>query len=78
MTREEYIAAFPNYCGKCQGWGALKSLSPTIQIRGCECMEGKTCPRCGSKNGLDEMYVCVDCQWNMDDKERGLPGSIVI
>jgi len=77
MTREEYLRIFPGYCKKCEGWGLHKGFRPTVHFRECECMQADTCPRCGRENALD-LGTCRVCGWNVDDKERGLPGSKVV
>jgi hypothetical protein len=78
MTRQEYIAAFPNYCRKCDGWGLHKTFKPNFQFWDCECVVAGICPRCGSKSTLDFARMCSRCQWNMEDQDRGLPGSNVV
>jgi hypothetical protein len=74
VTRAEYIRLFPGYCRKCEGWGIHKSFSPTVQIWECACMTANNCPRCGAE-GMLSLGTCPVCDWNMDDKERGVPGS---
>jgi hypothetical protein len=77
MTRQEYIAAFPKYCRKCEGWGVHKALSPRATFWDCECVVAETCARCGA-SPLGDLRACSVCQWHMDEKERGLPGSNVV
>jgi hypothetical protein len=79
MTRPEYVTAFPAYCRKCEGWGAHKQLQPRVIISDCTCVQEGQCPRCGvTKETFELSRDCAECGWNMDDKERGLPGSNVV
>ena len=74
-TTEEYIAAYPYYCRKCQGWGLHKAFSPTVRFWDCDCVIADTCPRCGAIDTLDSSRICSRCHWDMADQNRGLPGS---
>jgi hypothetical protein len=78
VTRQEYITAFPYYCRTCEGWGLHKAVQPNIRFWDCSCVTSDTCPRCGAIDTLSLSRVCSRCKWDMDDKERGLPGSLVI
>jgi len=78
MDKNEYKKKYPNYCRDCKGWGMFKRMSPDIFIWDCKCIENGHCPRCGELNTLNKMDECSKCGWHRDDKERGLPGSIVI
>jgi hypothetical protein len=77
MEREEYIRKFPDHCTTCEGWGILRGYSPIFTISECECFKERTCPRCGTPHALDESVRCEVCGWNVDDEDRGLPGSHV-
>ena len=79
MERTEYLRTYPSFCRKCEGWGILKGFTPQFRISECECLEIRTCPRCGTANSIGESpLVCTHCGWDVDDKQRGLPGSNVI
>jgi hypothetical protein len=79
MTPQEYGAAFPYYCRKCQGWGVHKGFSPNVHFEECSsCLSKDTCPRCGAIDTLDASRICSRCHWDIDDKTRGLPGSNVV
>jgi len=75
MEQAEFLRAFPSYCPRCQGWGVQKSFSPDVRIWECDCLIQRTCPRCGTKEVIQDPLSCALCGWNIDDKERGLPGS---
>jgi len=77
MDRDEYLRRFPGYCKTCQGWGVHRTSSPEFRMWECGCVGANTCPRCGAQDGLVDL-TCAKCQWDLDDKERGLPGSLTI
>lgn len=55
----------------------FKQLSPDIFFSDCEeCLAKGRCPRCG-ENTINDMSVCTECNWHLDDSNRGLPGSDV-
>lgn len=51
-----------------------RGFKPDIWFRDCDCLDAGTCPRCGAVNSL-HLGVCKACAWDVEDKERGLPGS---
>jgi hypothetical protein len=73
MERTEYLRMFPSYCKKCEGWGILKNSESSLSE--CDaCFASGTCPRCATENAVGS-GVCDECLWDIDDEERGLPGS---
>jgi hypothetical protein len=78
MTPEQYSAAYPGYCRVCKGWGLHKGFKPNVWLKDCDCVQDGRCPRCGRQSdGFELSRQCVKCEWNLDDKERELPGSQV-
>jgi hypothetical protein len=52
-------------------------FSPDFHFFDCECTKKGICPRCGEQE-LDDMYKCANCDWNVCDEDRGLPGGTPI
>ena len=74
-VRDEYIAKWPLYCKKCEGWGG-RTIPATYEepedFDECSaCLSKGHCPRCGKT--LDDGAVdCVFCNWLLDTS-FGLP-----
>jgi hypothetical protein len=77
MDKNEFEKLYPNYCKACKGWGIFKQISPKVNLQDCDCVKNGQCPRCGEANSLSRAGQCSECGFSMDDKERGLPGSVV-
>jgi ribosomal protein L37E len=76
MTPEQYVVSYPGYCRICEGRGLHKGFKPNIWFKDCDCVQEGRCPRCGIQGAeFERSRECAACGWNMDDKERGLPGS---
>ena len=75
-ARNDYEAAWPNYCRTCGGLGKTEWEEEYggVYIDPCEtCLEQGKCPRCaGSFDG--ESDICSHCGWEYDTTE-GCPTS---
>jgi len=72
---EAYVAKWPNYCHKCNGYGSFDYPGTYDEPPGhepCTCVEEGRCPRCGKHSivwlvSLDEYEAHLRYQWDYPD-----------
>lgn len=81
QERDVWMAAWPNYCRTCEGWGGHQfreshgsPYGSELLFDVCACVEIGKCPRCGgaSLTEFGDDTVCSLCLWSFHE---GMPGT---
>lgn len=73
--RARFVAAHPNFCAECEGWGVVGSGNMDgdtgiVDVGPCpKCLDDRKCPWCGMELGAS-IRRCA-CGWT--DEQDGIP-----